>query len=112
MAAKSEVAKREAFALQRIQQALGLEKLPQVRSDYALAVKLETIAEAIERQLPRQEAGLSTKTIAELKAYADEQGIELGDVTRKADIIAVIEAFERGEVLTPPNEQGEAGANG
>ncbi len=35
---------------------------------------------------------LRTKTIAELKAFASEKNIDLGEHTRKADIVATIEA--------------------
>lgn len=35
--------------------------------------------------------GLNGNTVAELKAIAENEQIELGDVTKKADIIAAIE---------------------
>ena len=37
------------------------------------------------------EGGLSSHTVKELKAIADEEGIDLGDATTKADIVAAIE---------------------
>ncbi len=36
--------------------------------------------------------GLEAKTVAELRALAAEKNIDLGDATKKADIIAAIEA--------------------
>ena len=35
---------------------------------------------------------LNAKTVEQLKAYAAEHGIDIGTVTKKSDIIAVIEA--------------------
>lgn len=37
------------------------------------------------------EPALADYTVAQLRALAEERGIDLGDATRKADIIAVIE---------------------
>lgn len=34
---------------------------------------------------------LAGKTVAQLRAIAEAEGVDLGDVTRKADIIAAIE---------------------
>jgi hypothetical protein len=34
----------------------------------------------------------ATWKVAELKAYADEHGVDLGDATKKADILTAIEA--------------------
>jgi len=39
-------------------------------------------------------SGLGDMTIAKLKAYAEEKNIDLGDATKKADIVAAIEAAE------------------
>lgn len=39
-------------------------------------------------------SGLEGMKVAELKAYADEHGIDLGEATKKADIIAAITATE------------------
>lgn len=41
--------------------------------------------------LPNDADGFDGMTIPELKAYAEGKGIDLGDATRKADIIAAIE---------------------
>lgn len=41
--------------------------------------------------LPSDADGFDGMTIPELKAYAESKGIDLGDATRKADIIAAIE---------------------
>lgn len=40
---------------------------------------------------------LSEMTIKELQAYADANGIDLGDATKKADILAAINAAEAEE---------------
>lgn len=40
---------------------------------------------------------LNKMRIDELKAYADERSIDLGDATKKADILAVINAAESDE---------------
>jgi len=53
----------------------------------AVARKLEEAGLA--ERLP--EEGLNGNTVAELKAIAGAEGIDLGDVTKKADIIAAIE---------------------
>lgn len=37
---------------------------------------------------------LADKTVNQLKAYAEEKGIDLGDATKKADIIAAIQLAE------------------
>lgn len=41
--------------------------------------------------------GDDPRTVRELKAYADEQGIDLGGATKKPDIVAVIRATENPE---------------
>ena len=38
------------------------------------------------------ESSFPKMTVPELKAWAEENGIDLGDATKKADIIAVLEA--------------------
>lgn len=48
---------------------------------------------------PAGPAGLEAMTIKELQALAAEKGIDLGDATKKADIIAAVEAAK------PANEQ-------
>ena len=40
---------------------------------------------------PAGGSGLEDKTVAQLRAHAEENGIDLGDATKKADIIAAIE---------------------
>lgn len=39
---------------------------------------------------------LSNMTVADLKALASERGVDLGDATKKADIIAVLEKIIQG----------------
>lgn len=53
---------------------------------------------------------LEKRTAAELKAHADEHGIDLGDATKKADILAAILAAPTpddptGEQKPPANPQ-------
>ena len=58
------------------------------------------------------EGGIDKMTVKELKAYAKENGIDLGDANTKAEIIAAIEAAEADvdEDETedePPEDEGE-----
>ena len=48
--------------------------------------------------------------VAELKAYADEHGIDLGDATKKDDILAAIEAA--GEEADDDESDDGAGNSG
>lgn len=41
--------------------------------------------------------GIETKTVEQLKEYANEKGIDLGGVTKKAEIIAKIKEAETTE---------------
>lgn len=43
-----------------------------------------------EPQPPPADDGLEDMTVSELRALADERGIDLGDARRKADIIAAL----------------------
>ena len=57
----------------------------------------------IEDEQPGGESiNIDGMTVKELKAYAAEKGIELGEAKTKADLIAAIEAAE-------PNNEGEGG---
>lgn len=47
---------------------------------------------------------LGDMTVAKLKALAEEKNIDLGDATKKADIVAAIEAAE------PATETGDEGS--
>ncbi|MDF0543339.1 hypothetical protein PX699_13355 [Sphingobium sp. H39-3-25] len=40
--------------------------------------------------------GLASHTVAELKAIAEAEGIDLGDATKKADIVSAIELAREG----------------
>lgn len=91
MATLVAVRQREQAALTRIQKALGMDSLPTVRGDYRVAVQLEAIAEAAER-ITRTERTLNDMTVDQLRKHAADNGIDLEGVTRKADIIALIEA--------------------
>lgn len=46
--------------------------------------------------------GIGTLTIAELRAFAEENGIDLGDAKRKGDIIAAIELAQETTEETSP----------
>lgn len=57
---------------------------------------LEETDDEQEPEAPNEPQALGTMTIAELRAYADAQNIDLSGATRKDDIIAVIQAAEAG----------------
>lgn len=59
----------------------------------------------IEDEQQGGEGGISDMTVKELKAYAAEKGIELGEAKTKADIVAAIEAAE----AESEDEGGEGG---
>lgn len=55
--------------------------------------QIQTVEQSDVEATPDEGASnLSSLTIPELSAYAAENGIDLGDATKKADIIAAIEA--------------------
>lgn len=91
MATKVAIAQREQAALARIQRALNIDTLPTVRGDYQLAVQLEAIADAAEKA-QRTERSFEEMTIEQLRKYAADNSIDLEGASRKADIIALIEA--------------------
>lgn len=45
----------------------------------------------------QESVDISTMKVDELKAYAEEHGIDLGDAKKKADIVSVIEAAASSE---------------
>lgn len=45
------------------------------------------------------EPGYSDMTVAELRTLAEERDVDLGQATRKADIIAVLVAADEGETI-------------
>lgn len=47
------------------------------------------------RRVQKKAPKLSDKTVDELKALAAEREIDLGDATKKADIIAAIESVDQ-----------------
>ena len=55
--------------------------------------EVEEVAEE-EKEKTDPEDPLASMKVEELKAYAAEKGIDLGEATKKADIIAVIKAAE------------------
>lgn len=57
-----------------------------------------TVAERADEQETEQEKDpLDSMTVAELKEFAETNGIELGEATKKADILAAIKAAMDGE---------------
>lgn len=68
--------------------------LVSVRDDKVLGLEWKSLDEA-----PRSESPDSSWKVAELKAHADENGIDLGESKTKADILAVITA-----ATAPPAE--------
>jgi len=55
------------------------------------AKEAEAQAKAKDSEEPK---ALADMTVPELKAYAKENAIDLGEATRKADVLAVIQAAE------------------
>ena len=61
-------------------------------NDPEAAEKLKTMGYTVEGEAPADP--LAAMKVDELKAYAAEKGIDLGDATKKADILAAIRAAE------------------
>jgi hypothetical protein len=61
---------------------------------------------------PSTETGLKSMTVAELKAHAEQNGIDLGDATKKADIIAAIELADEDQPAEPADEDEAADEDG
>lgn len=59
------------------------------RSKYETDPKAYTL---VDEPDPNDESGLSEKTVKELVALAVERGVDLGEATKKADIVALLEA--------------------
>lgn len=62
-----------------------------ITGDLAAVAVAEKWAEPVEDQKPAEPINLDDMTVDQLKAYAAEKGIDLGDATKKADIRAAIE---------------------
>lgn len=56
--------------------------------------------------------GLDGMTVKELRARADEVGVDLGDATKKADIVAVLEAADGDESGDEPDDESETLGDG
>lgn len=63
----------------------------EITGDLAATAVKHKQATAVE---PEEDSGLNTLTVPQLKELAAERGIDLGDATKKADIIAAIELAE------------------
>lgn len=61
-------------------------------NDPEAAEKLKAMGYTVEGEAPADP--LAAMKVDELKAYAAEKGIDLGDAIKKADILAVIRAAE------------------
>lgn len=61
--------------------------------DTKVAEKLKNLGYKVEGEFS-EEVPLSEMTVKELKAYATENGIDLGDATKKNDIITLIQEWE------------------
>lgn len=106
--------KRLAAAIEHISEAANLEpaKLPTFNRDpdYLHADQLRVLADWAERVAewftPTVEAleDFSRLSVTELKALADERGVDLAGATRKADIIAALEAAAPAETPEEPAE--------
>jgi hypothetical protein len=55
-----------------------------------IAKKLKNLGYKVEGETS-DEVDLSEMSVKELKAYADEKGIDIGDATKKAEIITMIQ---------------------
>jgi hypothetical protein len=58
--------------------------------DERTAKKLQKLGYKVEGE-SSEEVDLSEMSVKELKAYADENGIDIGDATKKAEIITAIQ---------------------
>lgn len=65
------------------------------------AVRLE--ADGFEVVTKEAEPNFSTMKVDELRAYADGKGIDLGDATKKDDIIKAIKAKSAAPAAPPAN---------
>lgn len=63
-------------------------------NDPEAAEKLKAMGYTVEGEAPAPADPLAAMKVDELKAYAAEKGIDLGDATKKADILAAIRAAE------------------
>lgn len=61
--------------------------------DENLALKLKDLGYAVEGEVEARP--LDKMKIDELKAYAAERGIDLGEAANKADILQIIQSFDR-----------------
>lgn len=64
--------------------------------DQAVAEKLKGLGYAVEGDFKEPDP-MAAMTVKDLIAYAEEKKIDLGDKTKKADILAVIKAAELKE---------------
>ena len=62
-------------------------------NDEAVAKKLQDMGYAVDGEAETNDEAepISKMTVEELKAYADEHGIDLGEATKKKDILATIQ---------------------
>lgn len=112
-------------AMDRIGGQLGIEPAPVLnQTRYSLeqryAVQLghvadyaERIADALSAQQTPEEPTLDDLTVAELKAKAEEAGLDTKELKRKADFVAALEQYNAriaGGPATPP--EGPAGDEG
>lgn len=62
--------------------------------DVSEGVANRLIQRGVAQQVSRGDTPDESWTVRNLRAYADEVGIDLGDATRKADILATIHATD------------------
>lgn len=83
----------------QVGEALGLRQRPTTEWSEAFLARWTQrgVAEEVGNDVPTgmpdepEASGYEAKTVPELRALAEERGIDLGDATRKADIIAAIQ---------------------
>lgn len=77
-------------------EAEALQLLREAPKEFALLETAQQPATPAEAEAEPAGAELSAMTVEQLKAYALQSGIDLGKTTKKAELIALIEAAEAG----------------
>lgn len=68
-----------------------------VNVDHKTADQLNKAWKPLDGSKPKSDTPDASWKVAELKAYADENGIDLGEATKKEDILAAITAASVSE---------------
>lgn len=74
---------------------VNLASVPRVTySETSIRAKCAACPDSIGYQQEQQEQPLDSLTVQELKAYAEDHSIDLGEAKKKAEILAAIEAAQ------------------